>query len=298
MPTNIPYVDEVWNPVVGCSKCSPGCENCYAERLHNQRYKARAEGKNVPEQYCMPFDFVQKIHARLDWPLHWRNPRKILCCSMADLFHPKVPFGLVLKIFGITMVTPWHTYMFLTKRINRVVLFFEWWQEQWRKNPILWGRDALALEAVENLPTDLEKANQFWLDNFDQSKRGKLDYPIPHPQPNVHLGVTICNQKEADEKIPILVEIPAAHRWISFEPLLGEISISPNCFFDEQGNDLLSRAIIGGESGPNRRECKPEWIKSIVEQCDAAGIPWLVKQVEISGKVCHDPKRCAEWLEI
>jgi protein gp37 len=222
----------------------------------------------------------------LDKPLHWRKPRTIFVCNMGDLFHEKVPFEFILKIIGITMVTPWHTYLILTKRIERLPLFLEWWREQWRKNPIVWGKDALALEAIECLPTNLEKANQYWLDNFDQSKRGKLDYPIPHPQPNLHLGVTVCNQAEADEKIPILLQIPAAHKFLSIEPCLGAVDLeflTEHTFRSQKilefwDTALLDWVVLGGESGPKARPLHPDWARSIRDQCVAAGVPFYFKQ--------------------
>lgn len=304
MPTGISYCDETWNPVIGCEKCSVGCLNCFAEKM-----AARLSSMGVEKySYVIKAKHIDKKRPwngkifcdekALEIPLHWRKPRTILVPSMGDWLHPKVPFEFILKIIGVSLVTPWHTYLFLTKRIDRAVLFLEWWREEWRKNPILWGKDALALQAVENLPTNLKKANQYWLDNFDQSKRGKLDYPIPCPQPNIHFGVTISTQKEADEQIPLLLQIPAAHRWISAEPLLSEINFrwTPYAhqatgetyrqYLERNGSTneyealrKISRIVIGCESGPKRRPCKLEWIRSIVQQCKAAGIRCWVKQI-------------------
>jgi protein gp37 len=132
------------------------------------------------------------------------------------------------------------------------------------------------------------------------------------PLPNVHLGVTVCNQKEADEKIPILLQIPAAHRFVSLEPLLSSVeladawlegdNICDGCFqslsytgtheilhdiadrfpelcghiIEQPGLDLV---ILGGESGPGARPMHPAWARSIRDQCVSAGVAFHMKQM-------------------
>lgn len=112
---------------------------------------------------------------------------------------------------------------------------------------------------------------------------------------NIHLGVSVEDQATADERIPILLNIPAAVRWVSLEPLLGPVDIMrylPNPRRHEKCEkglptfeamlgilcDYLDWVVIGAESGKNRRPCKIEWIEDIVRQCEEAGTPVFVKQ--------------------
>lgn len=253
MVTTIPYLNdeyeftgETWNPVVGCTKCSPGCLNCWAEELHDMRREAYLLGKKVPKQYAKPFYEIQLLEKRLEIPLHWRKPRKILTCSMGDWMHPEVPCGFIDKMRQTMLQTPQHTYMTLTKRIKRLYEYCE------------------------------EKQRGTWPDNI---------WP----------GVTICNQPEM-WKARMLLGIPAAHKFISFEPLLSGISPSEITYFmKEKGG--IRQIIIGCESGPKRRPIARKHIKDLYEQCKAAGVDVMVKQMEIDGKVCKDPARCEEALK-
>lgn len=125
----------------------------------------------------------------------------------------------------------------------------------------------------------------------------------PTEWPNVWLGVSAENQRRLDERLPILLGIDAIVRFVSLEPLLGPIDFVRAGGTDwwESGN--LNWVIIGAESGPKRRECKLEWIRDIVEQCEAAAVPCFVKQLSINGKVSHNPDewppnlRVREWPE-
>jgi protein gp37 len=136
------------------------------------------------------------------------------------------------------------------------------------------------------------------------TKRPKemYDFFIQFPRPtNVWLGVTAENQEMADNRIPILLKIPAAKRFVSIEPMLSPVdldkNISKHCSIKPSA--FLDWCIVGAESGNNRRECKPEWIDSIVNQCKAAGVPCFVKQAhdDKQGKVIHqgDPEWNPDW---
>jgi len=116
------------------------------------------------------------------------------------------------------------------------------------------------------------------------------------PLENVWLGVTAENQARFDERVPLLLQTPAAHRYVCLEPLLGPIEMADSV-------RRLNWVIVGCESGPGRRLCRLEWIESIVGQCKAAGVPCFVKQVGLTKRrgemyagtrVSHDP---AEWPE-
>lgn len=264
MSTKIEWTEETWNPVTGCTKCSPGCDNCYAETIAKRFWGDQ------------PFSDVQCHEDRLNKPLHWRNPRKIFVCSMSDLFHPKVPFEFVDKVFDTIEQCPQHICQILTKRPEPMLEYFQKYE------------------------SDIEA--------------GISEFCIGD---NVWLGVSISTQKE-DEKIPILLQIPAAVRFVSLEPMLEDI-VNPHFLFgwqclacggtnwrelhgqrwcDDCGNEMppaLDWLIIGCESGPKRRPCKLEWVKSLVEQCKAASVPVFVKQLSINGKVSHNPEEWPPW---
>lgn len=123
----------------------------------------------------------------------------------------------------------------------------------------------------------------------------------PYFPPNVWLGTSVEDQQRADERTPALLKIPAAIRWLSVEPLLGPIDLTPwleSVFvadFDPDDRGYLTPAIdwvvIGGESGSNARPCDLAWIRSIVAQCKAAGVPVFVKQL---GSVAWDE---SQWMQ-
>jgi len=99
--------------------------------------------------------------------------------------------------------------------------------------------------------------------------------------PNVWIGVTVCSQQEADEKIPLLLQIPAAVRWVSIEPMLGKIDLFEAFGGYDQGLGLgpsIQWAVLGGETGPGARPMHPDWARSVRDQCQAAGVPFFFKQ--------------------
>lgn len=109
----IEWTDATWNPVTGCSKISPGCKFCYAERLAN---RLRAMGQN---NYKNGFKPTLQPHM-LEHPLRWRKPRRIFVNSMSDLFHAEVPVEYIHRVFDIMRRAHWHKYQVLTKRSGRL----------------------------------------------------------------------------------------------------------------------------------------------------------------------------------
>lgn len=155
-----------------------------------------------------------------------------------------------------------------------------------------------------------------WAEIVDNASPGRLN-PEEWPLPNVWLGVSVEDQKTANERIPLLLDTPAAVRIVSCEPLLGPIDIEALWSRRTYRGDTVSGymdyddidwVIVGGESGPGARPCNVEWIRSIVRQCKEAGTPVFVKQLgslpyeptsrttDIPMKLCH-PKGAnpAEW---
>ena len=192
--------------------------------------------------------FRVEIHPhRLDIPLHWKKPRMVFVCSMGDLFHDDVPKSFIGDVWNVMARCPQHMFQVLTKRPARISQAL--------------GPSGCGFYA----------------------KTG----PVPRPQPNVWLGVTAENQAAANERIPILLDCPAAVRFVSCEPLLERIGMR-RCL------SSLDWVIVGCETGPGRRPCKLGWVLNIVEQGRAWDVPVFVKKLEIDGKVAGDP---ADWPE-
>ncbi len=124
MSTKISWADETWNPIVGCSKISVGCQNCYAER---QSARLDRMGVKKYETVVYKGKWSNTLFADrtvFDKPLHWRKPRKIFVCSMSDLFHESVPFGWIEKVMGVIEQCPQHIFYVLTKRPHIMADYF------------------------------------------------------------------------------------------------------------------------------------------------------------------------------
>lgn len=143
MPTKIPWTDEVWNVATGCTKVSPGCDNCYMFRLY-----PRLKAMGVPGYGQAP-DVVTFRPDQLDVPRRWRRPRRIFACSMGDLFHPHVPFGFVDQVFDTMEATPQHTYQLLTKRPGLMAFYANRYRgKPWPPN--VWA--GVSVESAQYLP--------------------------------------------------------------------------------------------------------------------------------------------------
>jgi len=234
--SKIEWTDATWNPTTGCNKVSKGCKNCYAEVMH-KRLAGMGQAK-----YQQPFlKGVVTHESELLKPLGWKKPRMVFVNSMSDLFHEDVPFDFIDKVFAIMALTPQHTYQILTKRADRMAEYFE-------------GNEREVYRNCEFL-------------NF-----GGVELP-PRVLPNVWLGVSVEDQKAADERIPHLLNVPAAVRFLSCEPLLGKINISP--FLAKIG---IHWVICGGESGSKARPMHPDWVRSLRHECKRAGVAFFFKQ--------------------
>lgn len=111
--SGIEWTDATWNPVTGCSKVSPGCKNCYAERL-----AARLRAMRNPRYLN---GFAVTLHPdQLALPLSWRRPKRIFVNSMSDLFHEAVPAEYIRRVFDVMVKADWHTFQILTKRSHRL----------------------------------------------------------------------------------------------------------------------------------------------------------------------------------
>ena len=284
MPSKIEWCEETWNFLGGCSPCSPGCTNCAAARQAASRLKNHPLYKGLTKngKWTGEVRLCNEINRSdiLEKPLHWKKPRVIFPCFMGDLFHEKVPFEFIDKIM-FTIYRSYklgHRFLILTKRPDRMLEYF--------KRSV----DARILALFrKKVP--------------GTTSRHRLTSSITDL---VHLGVSISNQAEANEKIPILLQIPAAVRWLSIEPMLGPIElrcviVGPRrrCVYDclrgcaasESGViydpvcGKINGVILGGESGPGARPMHPDWVRNIRDQCVAAGVPFFFKQW---GKYLHE----------
>jgi len=187
----------------------------------------------------------------MDLPLHWHKPRHVEL-SMSDLFHEDVPHEFIKAVFSVMVACPQHSFQILTKRPERLVeLSWSGFAEA------VWGGSAHFSDAYL-------KRDWAW------------------PLSNVWLGVSVENQRYADERIPLLAQCPAAVRFVSCEPLLSAIDLRPYLPCETIGGVEFEHwpnwVIIGGESGPSHRPMKVEWVQSIVLQCKEAGVPCFIKQ--------------------
>lgn len=110
--SQIEWTDATWNPITGCTKVSPGCAYCYAERV-TLRFKRG--GPFLPGKAT-----IQLHHDRLSMPTRWKRPRKIFVNSMSDIFHEEVPESFIHAIFAVMADCPQHTFQLLTKRHERM----------------------------------------------------------------------------------------------------------------------------------------------------------------------------------
>jgi protein gp37 len=289
--TSIEWTDRTWNPVTGCDKVSPGCAHCYAEGVANRFWASQypkvriVTGSHHEDERPRKFTDVLTHEDRLLEPLSWRKPARVFVNSMSDLFHEDVPEAFIDKVFAVMALAPQHTFQILTKRPERMRDYIES-----RVGPGV-SRATLG-QSLVSLPLDLPK------------RAGGYQIPYDWPLPNVWLGVSVENQHFADERIPLLLQTPAAVRFISAEPLLGPVGMYAFLAGAERDECLrilghgaaapapgLDWVIVGGESGPGARAFDLAWARSIVAQCKAAGVPVFVKQLGAAPReVVHGPR--------
>jgi len=249
--SRIEWTEATWNPVTGCSKVSQGCVNCYALRDW-----ARLSKTPTTVYYGRKFTDVQCHPERLDQPLRWTKPRRVFVNSMSDLFHDAVPDEFIDQVFAVMALCPRHTFQVLTKRPERMLDYIA---TNWRDGNI------------QNRMDDIETRDRTLFPG-DAPPPLMKDWPLP----NVWLGTSIEDQTTADARIPLLLKTPAAVRWVSAEPLIGPVRLDEHGLHGGPGQ--FDWCVVGGESGPNARPMHPDWVRSLRDQCQAAGVPFFFKQ--------------------
>lgn len=254
MSNPIGWCTDTINPFVGCSHCSPACDNCYAEKFAarlsrnpqtERKYAGvvNARGKWTGEISALDMSCFDKLPKR--------GGRRVFVGSMTDFFHENADFDSQGKVLAKIAKMPQHTFLLLTKR--------------------------------------------------PENARRRYHTQLP----NVWLGVTVCNQEEADAKIPVLLRTPAAKRFISVEPMLGPVNVERYLISCKGCGNLASTAlclnrpgsghdlcnacdkpepgasidwvICGGENGPGARLIFSEWAHGLRDQCVEAGVPFYFK---------------------
>lgn len=299
--SKIEWTDATWNPITGCTLVSEGCRNCYAATLaatRLQHHPSRAGLARLNAAGEAKFTGEVRFNEQwLDQPLRWKRPRRIFVCAHGDLFHEAVPDVWIDRVFAVMALAPQHTFQVLTKRPARMRAYLS--DPNACRRVMDWAFDialSLAVNVVLIAAPHLE----------DQAPPGHPLRLWLWPLRNVWLGVSVEDQATADARVPVLLDTPAAMRFLSCEPLLGAIdlrAIAPRfpshvdlgwCIAALENrlmNALPERVgivpagfgpinwvICGGESGPGARPMHPDWARSLRDQCAAAGVPFFFKQ--------------------
>lgn len=300
--TNIEWADYTLNPWEGCTKVSPGCANCYAE-ARNHRFGMDNWGKGNPRRrtsaanwklplkwnnsglWCDTCNGQRGVCGVVNH--HFRRPR-VFCASIADWLDEEVPIEWLADLLKLIHDTPNLDWLLPSK-----------WPENFKSRLI----DATGLM------------------NWSNERLGYRVGAWAHGErlfQNVFVGTTCENQEMADKRIPDLLKIPAKVRFLSMEPLLGEVNLSGvrdkkthatrgsylsqtlcadsnGTLYERPGIDWV---ITGSESGRNRRPANTDWFLSLKDQCRAAGVAFFVKQMEIDGKVTGDISKFPQELKV
>jgi protein gp37 len=284
--TKISWATHTFNPWIGCTKVSPGCANCYAETLMDNRLGKVNWGKGNPRSRTKERNWNQVQKWQREAVATGVRPR-VFCASLGDWLDPEVPVEWLADLLNLVRETPDIDWLMLTKRP-------ELWQE----------RIASALDSMRGSkgmgyqPPETQHFIISWLNG--------------EPPFNVWIGTSVEDQKRADDRIPMLLKIPAVIRFLSCEPLLGAVNLDiGQCDFhgrdyvhlDEDGFEFCNECaadggsgelsfghwlgnpetgihwvIVGGESGPGARPMHSGWVRTLRDQCTAAGVSFHFKQ--------------------
>lgn len=298
--TKIQWTDATWNPTRGCTRVSSGCGGpgphggCYAEGMAARFSKPAQDGR--PAQWGYGFAEMRNskprwtgkvalIESMLTLPLTWKTGRRIFVNSTSDLFHEALPDEAIDRVFAVMALAPQHTFQILTKRPERMRKYLTG----------IYGEGFTARDRIDNVVLGWLQENS----HPEILRSGRLDcvndgYDACEnwPLPNVWLGTSAEDQATADERIPDLLETPAAVRFVSYEPALGPVDFRPwlegreehgmvgNCIGWTPPLDLI---IGGSESGPHARPAPHEWFRNVAGQCRDASVSFFMKQLSGPG---------------
>lgn len=256
--TKIEWCGATVNHWAGCTAVSPACDNCYARSMAGRLWGTEWGTGKPRHQFAGAADTLLALDRKAK---RLGQPLRVFHNSLSDFFDNEVPVAWRVNAMWAIANTPNLTHLLLTKRIGNA--------------------HSMLNEAVRNLTGGLPT---WW---------------NAEAWPHVWIGATVVNQEEADRDIPKLLAVPAAKRFLSMEPLLGPVELGMQCenwsddiVMDPEtgarecckacdytgiGNDI-DWVIVGGESGPKARPMHPDWARSLRDQCQAAGVPFLFKQ--------------------
>jgi protein gp37 len=311
----IEWADYSYNPIVGCSKVSAGCKNCFAHRMISTRFPHLTGYEHGPGMGTdIPLGWDGRAHfkpERLEIPFHWEKPRRIFVCSMSDLFHESLTDEQIAAVFGVMAATPQHQYVVMTKRLHRAMEWCAWANMHFD-----------GLNTVRKLLPDpvYQKIFKQWI-----ILNLSVTYTNAIPD-NVIFCASVEDQPTTDERVSLLFQIPARWRGVSVEPMLegidfrdycegcgsfglgrhgsgepsyihpihgpqDEIECGPSCQFPP-----LDLVICGAETGPGKRPFKDEWALDLSDQCKEAGTPFFFKK-DGSGKPTLCGVEYHEWVK-
>lgn len=240
-----------------CEHVTDACRFCYAESI-NRRLGTGLDFKPGHRKDIETF----LDETMLLTPLRWKRPRMVFVCSMTDLFADFVSDEMIDRMFAVMAMAPQHTFQVLTKRPKRMRDYI---QSKCHKTP-QW--------------VEIEGA------------RVLLPYEGGWPT-YIWLGTSVHDQASADEFVPLLLDTPAAVRFVSYEPALSywypestpSLQEGINCLY---GSPKLDWVIAGGESGPKARFADPAWFRSTRDQCKAANVRFFMKQMSKKAPIPED----------
>ena len=312
--SKIEWTNETWNPLIGCTKTSAGCKNCYAIktawiRMHNPKMAERYAGTVEKTEGCQ-FNWTVKVNQvwdALEKPLKIKKPTMFFVNSMSDLFHPSVDFYFIHRIWEVIAQCPQHTFQILTKQATRMREYMTEWapnaygspyaplpnvwlgvsvedqNQVWRIGELLKVPAAVRFLSCEPLLGPVDLSNWIGPEHIDSlcSHCGHFEvsdvnggYGCKHPDQE---------EKEGNKGKCYAFSCPLGGRLEPTEPLDVPIYRAFGLAGDEQDFVLPSQpsihwVICGGESGPHARPMHPDWARSLRDQCHAAEVPFFFKQ--------------------
>ncbi len=257
--SDVPYLTNNWSVISGCNgPVDPEtgrqarCPWCYLAAMR--------------QRFGQSMDPVFRAD-RLADPLRCRKPA-IIGLLGGDLFDPVYSDEQIAAAYGVMAATPQHIYIIPTKQAERMDAWFSWATDQGAG--LLFGSG----ETLPESGTPIPSACAIFCDDFGLDMLTMLRAAIrsPWPLPNVWQGVSVTNQRDADQRIESMLCTPAAHRFVSIAPMRGPVDIGRAL---KRGIDAV---ILEGQGGPQAVPLDLEWVRLIRDQCQAAGVAFAFKQ--------------------